>query len=98
MNSQLPTKVDFFGQVLPKMKELAGDCIRATYNLLDPERKEHNFELFGLDYMLDDQFEVHLIEVNTNPALETSCPLLQKIITALVENLFKYSKHHLDCA
>jgi tubulin monoglycylase TTLL3/8 len=52
--------------------------------MLDPERKEHNFELFGLDFMLDESFNVFLIEVNTNPCLETSCPLLTKIITPLV--------------
>ena len=41
--------------------------------------------------MLDEQLNVYLIEVNTNPALDTSCPLLTKIITPLVENIFKYN-------
>jgi hypothetical protein len=27
--------VDFFNQILPKMKELATDSIRATYSVLD---------------------------------------------------------------
>ena len=31
------------------MKELATDSVRATYSVLDHERKLHNFELFGLD-------------------------------------------------
>lgn len=33
------SEIDFYSQILPKMKELATDTIRATYNLLDPERK-----------------------------------------------------------
>lgn len=36
--------------------------------------------------MLDDNFKVYLIECNTNPCLETTCPLLQKIITDLVDS------------
>lgn len=72
------------------MKELATDSIRSTYSMLDPDRREHNFELFGLDFMLDENLNVYIIEVNTNPCLETSCPLLTKIITPLVENVFKY--------
>ena len=51
------------------MKELATDSVRATYSVLDHERKLHNFELFGLDFMLDEQLNVILIEVNTNPCL-----------------------------
>ena len=40
--------------------------------------------------MLDEQLNVYLIEVNTNPCLETSCPLLVKLLIPLIENLFKY--------
>ena len=36
--------------------------------------------------MIDDNFKVWLIEVNTNPCLELSSPLLSKIIPAMVEN------------
>lgn len=39
--------------------------------------------------MIDDNFKVWLIEVNTNPCLELSCPLLARIIPALIENLFR---------
>ena len=37
--------------------------------LLAPKKQEHNFELFGLDFMLDEDLNVSLIEVNTNPCL-----------------------------
>lgn len=46
-------KYDFFGYILSKMKQLAGDAMRATCLMLSPKRYEHNFELFGLDFMLD---------------------------------------------
>lgn len=56
---------------------------------MDPNRLDHSFELFGLDFMIDEQFEVILIEINTNPDITTSCPLLSKLISALVENTFR---------
>jgi tubulin monoglycylase TTLL3/8 len=34
--------------------------------------------------MLDEKLDVWLIEVNTNPCLELSCPLLAKIIPKMV--------------
>jgi tubulin polyglutamylase TTLL1 len=46
-------------------------------------------KLFGLDFMIDDTFKVWLIEVNTNPCLELSCPLLSRIIPPMVENVLR---------
>ena len=41
--------------------------------------------------MLDENFKVYLIEVNTNPCLETTCPILHKIITDVVDSGFRLS-------
>ena len=46
-------------------------------------------EVFGLDFMLDDEFKPYLIEVNTNPCLELSCPLLARLIPNMLENALK---------
>jgi tubulin polyglutamylase TTLL1/tubulin monoglycylase TTLL3/8 len=40
--------------------------------LVDPNKRNHCFEIFGYDFMLDEDFNVFLIEVNTNPCIETS--------------------------
>ena len=56
-------------EIYCKMRELAKDIIASTYVSIDPGRKEHNFEVFGLDFMVDEDMKVHLIEVNTNPCL-----------------------------
>lgn len=55
---------------------MAAESVRATYAILDENRKEHNFELLGLDFMIDEDFKPWLIEINTNPCLELSCSLL----------------------
>jgi tubulin--tyrosine ligase len=40
--------------------------------------------------MLDGDFRVYLIEVNTNPCIETAqCPILQRIITDMVDSGFR---------
>ena len=39
--------------------------------------------------MIDTSFKVWLIEVNTNPDINTCCPQLTRVIPPMVENAFR---------
>ena len=39
--------------------------------------------------MLDDDMDMTLIEVNSNPCLEFACPLLERLLTELIEGVFE---------
>lgn len=71
------------------MKRIMQDSIRACYKVLDPKKRCHSFEILGYDFMLDDDYKVYLIEANTNPCLETTCPILHKVITDVVDSGFR---------
>ena len=71
------------------MEELTKDTIRAVSRKVDVNRKASSFEIYGYDFMIDDNMQVYLIEVNTNPCLETESPLMGRIIPELIENTFK---------
>jgi hypothetical protein len=49
-------------------------------------RNKNAFEIFGYDFMIDENFKVFMIEANTNPSLEICCPLLARIIPELLDN------------
>ena len=70
------------------MERLVSDTFRAVYTKIDPKKVKNCFELFGYDFMIDESFRVYLIEANTNPCLEISCPLLARIIPEVVDNTF----------
>ena len=59
----------FNNHILKAMKDITLEAVKATWMSLDPNKREHNFELLGLDFMLDDQLQPCLIEINTNPCL-----------------------------
>lgn len=71
------------------MNKLSIDVFRACHGKLDPKKRLHCMEVFGLDFMIDDEFRPYLIEVNTNPCLELSCPLLARLIPQMLENGLK---------
>lgn len=39
--------------------------------------------------MVDWELKPVLIEFNTNPCIELGCPVLQKVITTLIDNLMR---------
>lgn len=49
-------KYMFENQILTKMKEITTDLIHASFSFLDPTRKNYNFELYGMDFMVDHKF------------------------------------------
>ena len=51
-----------------------------------------------MDYMIDLNLKPWLIEINTNPCLELSSPLLARLIPSLVENVFKYRFNDVEYA
>lgn len=75
---------DLFTQI----ERLITDTFRAVAHKIDSNRLKNSFELFGYDFMIDEDFRVYLIEANTNPCLEISCPLLARIIPEVVDNTF----------
>ena len=72
-----------------QIKKIVTDTIRATFHLLDSKKRMNTYELFGYDFMFDDQFKPYLIEVNSNPSLEPSSTLLTKLFSSMLDNTFR---------
>eukprot|EP01022_Parablepharisma_sp_SALTPOND_P019602 TRINITY_DN337_c0_g1_i1.p1 TRINITY_DN337_c0_g1~~TRINITY_DN337_c0_g1_i1.p1 ORF type:complete len:1075 (+),score=98.46 TRINITY_DN337_c0_g1_i1:2250-5474(+) len=81
--------VNFFTDLLPQIKKLVIDSFRATHGKLDPMGRQHTFELFGYDFMIDSDFHVYLIEANINPCLEIMSPVTARIVPAMVDNALR---------
>ena len=75
--------------IFPVMERLVTDSFRAVSKKIDPKRKSNSFEIFGYDFMIDENFKVFLIECNTNPCLEICSPLLARIVPELLDNSFR---------
>lgn len=60
---------DFMGLISKEIRKMTTDIVRAAYMSIDPKRRANNFEVFGMDFMIDSNFKPWLIEVNTNPCL-----------------------------
>lgn len=81
----------FVQGILPQLKKIATDCVEASHRLLGEWKGLPTFEVFGLDFMIDESFRPWLIEINTNPCLETSSSTLERVIPRMVDHALRLS-------
>ena len=81
--------INFFSDCLPKMKDMIKHSLLAARKKLNPNNYKLSFELFGYDFIMDEDFNLWLIEVNTNPWLEESSTLLKHYLRRMVEDMIK---------
>lgn len=58
-------------------------------NKLNLNDRKYTFEIFGYDFFIDAEFNIWLIEVNTNPCIEESSPLLAMLIPRMIDDALK---------
>lgn len=73
------------------MKDLALDCFLSAKNSMNPCKRRNSFEFFGFDFMIDEDFRIWLIEVNTNPYIGIHNDNMQDILPKMLHGLFKIS-------
>ena len=51
--------------------------------------RENNFELFGFDFLIDEDFRTWLIECNTNPYLGVPNDFIRKLLPKMIDDMLK---------
>ena len=66
------------------MKEIVRTVFKSVKGKLNKGANRACMEIFGLDFFLDEELNVWLIEVNSNPCIEESSPLLGMLIPRML--------------
>ena len=81
--------INFKNDVLPKIKKIIKFTFESVKNKINPMDRKYCFEIFGFDFMLDCNFQPFLIEVNSNPGLEESSPLIKMLIPRMLDDALR---------
>ncbi|XP_072464541.1 inactive polyglycylase TTLL10 isoform X2 [Notamacropus eugenii] len=65
-----------------RMQQIMLQCFLAVKSKL--ECKLGYFDLIGCDFLIDENFKVWLLEMNSNPALHTNCEVLKDVVPRVV--------------
>ncbi|XP_050309335.1 tubulin monoglycylase TTLL3-like [Anthonomus grandis grandis] len=73
--------------IYPGMKQCITGAMIAHRDKID--RRKCCFELYGADFMLAENFEPWLLEINSNPALHASTPVTARLCPEVLEDVIK---------
>ena len=75
--------------LMDKIKEIIYITMRSVKEKINKNNRNYQFEIFGYDFMLDENFNVFLIEINTNPGLEESSPWIKVIVPRMLDDALR---------
>ncbi len=85
----LGSKINFKSKILPNIIKIIKISINSVINKFNLINRNYCFEIFGYDFILDTNYVPYLLEINTNPGLEISSPLISKLIPRMIDDCFR---------
>lgn len=76
------------------MKQQIARTIFGSRKILDKNKRCNQpnallFELYGYDFMVDEDLNAWLIECNTNPSLDETSDYLKRLLNRMMEDMMK---------
>jgi len=81
--------MDIYKHLLPRMKDLIIDSMLSVKDTMNPMRRKNCFELFGYDFLIDEDFRIWLLEVNSNPYLGIPNEFISSLLPEMIDDLLQ---------
>ena len=80
---------DFYKEIVPQMNDIIIHTALSIKDKINKKDRQHCYLLLGYDFMIDINFKVWLIEINKNPGLVESSPVINSLVPRLLDDCFK---------
>jgi hypothetical protein len=81
--------IDVKTEIINKISEIIVLTFNSVKKKINRFGQKGCFEIFGYDFMFDIDLNPFLIEINTNPGLEISSPLISKLVPRMIDDAFR---------
>ena len=82
-------KIDVKKNIMEQVKYIVGLTMKSVKEKINQKNRNFCFEIFGYDFMMDINFNVYLLEINTNPGLEISSPWIKAIVPRMIDDALR---------
>ena len=78
-----------FNNMIKQMKYLVEISFKSVGNKLLRTKSVLCFEIFGYDFIIDNDFKPWILEINNNPGLCISSPVIKKLVPRMLDDAFR---------
>lgn len=82
-------KIDIKQDFIQRIQDIMIDTFLSARKTLNPNNRAGAFELFGFDFLIDEDYRVWLIEVNSNPYLGMPNEYMKQLLPKLMNDMCK---------
>lgn len=82
-------KISVRNNIYEKIKFIIKIVGFAAKEKINMNERKFCFEIFGFDFIVDKNFEVFLLEANTNPGLEESSALIKELVPRMIDDTLR---------
>jgi tubulin--tyrosine ligase len=83
------TNVNFISDIVPQFKNIIELSMNAVGKKINPKNSNFCFQIFGYDFIIDKNFKTWLLEINDNPGISISSPLIEKLVPRMIDDAFR---------
>jgi len=77
----------FEEKIKPQMKQIVIWALECVQDMVENRKGSHEF--YGVDFMIDDDLRVWLIEINSSPDMEYSTPVTKRLVKTVSDDIIK---------
>ena len=90
MRDQFPgSKCDFQNAITQRFKDLIIDTVLSVKKQMICPKKQNVFELFGYDFLIDEDLRTWLIECNNNPYFGIANDYIKQLLPKMIDDMLE---------
>jgi hypothetical protein len=89
MKENFGDSIDYEKQITQRFKDLIIDTFLSGKKQMINSRRQNVFELFGYDFLIDEDLRTWLIEVNNNPYFGVANDYIKKVLPKMIDDMLE---------
>jgi hypothetical protein len=88
LDQKYGSTINIYNDIYPKFIDIIKLSTRSVGSKINKKNRKYSFVILGYDFLIDEDFNVWLLEINKNPGLTESSPIIKMLLPRMIDNCF----------